>query len=121
MYIQSPLYEHLIMWTSHYYGQFALSLGKGSHFIFCTFNPLYSDIPLIQTISQPRSRGSLLPIPMERESKRDLGWVWTHVMAPEKILILREESFCLSIICLVCFHCSHNDCKSKIVLLTLQL
>ena len=69
MNIQSPLYEHLIMQTPReYYAQFALSLGKESRYIFSTFNPLYSDIPLIQTLSQPRSPGSLLPIPMERES-----------------------------------------------------
>ena len=68
MYIQSQLYKHLIIWTPYYYAQFALSLGKESRYIFSTFNPLYSDIPLIQTLSQPRSPGSLLPIPMERES-----------------------------------------------------
>ena len=36
MNIQSPLYEHLIMRTAHYYAQFALSLGKEScliHFL----------------------------------------------------------------------------------------
>lgn len=97
MYIQSPLYEHLIMWTSYYYGQFALSLWKGSHFIFCKFNLLYSDIPLIQTLSQPGSLGSLLPIPMERESKRDLGWVWTHIINGSRKNINSEGGVLLSL------------------------
>ena len=32
--------KHLIIWTPHYYGQFALSLGKEIPYIFSTFNPL---------------------------------------------------------------------------------
>ena len=37
--------------TPHYYGQFALSLGKKSPYIFSKLNPLNTDIPLIWTLS----------------------------------------------------------------------
>ena len=40
---------------------------------------------------QPRSQGSLLPVPTERERERDPGWVWSH--GHRKKLIPREESF----------------------------
>ena len=33
--------------TPHYYGQFALPLGKESPYIFSKFNPLNKDTPLI--------------------------------------------------------------------------
>ena len=33
-----------------YYGQFSLSLGKKSPYIFSKFNPLNTDTPLIQTV-----------------------------------------------------------------------
>ena len=42
-----------------------------------------------QFANQPRSRGSLLPVPMERE--REPGWVWSHGSRTK--LILREKSF----------------------------
>ena len=45
--VKPPLYGHLI------YGQFALSLGKESPYIFSTFNPLNADIQLIRTLSPP--------------------------------------------------------------------
>ena len=41
--------------TSHYYRQFALSLGKGSRYIFSEFNPLNTDTPLIRTLSMTPS------------------------------------------------------------------
>ena len=36
-----------LIWTPHYYGQFALSLGKESPYVFSKFNPLNTDTPLI--------------------------------------------------------------------------
>ena len=79
-------YGHLIIMHS-----LPCPWGKESCYIFSTFNPLYSDIPLIQTLSQPRSPGSLLPIPMERESwaRENLVGCWTH--SSRKKIILREE------------------------------
>ena len=46
-----PLFTdaHLI-WTPHYYGQFALSLGNESPCIFSKFNPLNTNTPLIRTL-----------------------------------------------------------------------
>ena len=44
--VKSPLYG-----TPHYYGQFALFLGKESLYIFYKFNPLYTDTSLIRTLS----------------------------------------------------------------------
>ena len=38
-----------LLWTPHYYRQFALSLGKESHNIFSKFNLLNTDTPLICT------------------------------------------------------------------------
>ena len=35
--------ETCLIWTPHYYGQFALSLGKESPYIFAKFNPLITD------------------------------------------------------------------------------
>ena len=40
---------HLI-WTPHYYRQFALSLGKESLYIFSQFNPLNTDTLLLRTV-----------------------------------------------------------------------
>ena len=37
--------------TPHYYGQFALSLGKENLYIFSKSNPLNTDSPLIRTLS----------------------------------------------------------------------
>ena len=37
--------------TPHYYGQFALSLGNKSPYIFSKFNPLNTDTPLKCTLS----------------------------------------------------------------------
>ena len=37
--------------TPHFYGQFALSLGKQSPYIFSKFNPLNTDTPFIRTLS----------------------------------------------------------------------
>ena len=37
--------------TPHFYGQFALSLGKQSPYIFSKSNPLDTDTPLIRTLS----------------------------------------------------------------------
>ena len=40
---------HLIR-TPHYYGQFALSLGKESPYIFSKFNPVNTDTSLLRTV-----------------------------------------------------------------------
>ena len=40
-----------LIWTPHYYKQFALSLGKESPYIFSKVNPLNMDTPVIQTLS----------------------------------------------------------------------
>ena len=37
--------------TLHYYGQFALSLGKENPYILSKFNPLNTDTPFIRTLS----------------------------------------------------------------------
>ena len=53
-YSQTPLYGHpLNMNTLLYYGQFALSPGKGSPYIFSKFNRHNKDTPLIRTLSVP--------------------------------------------------------------------
>ena len=39
------------MWTSHYQGQFAPSLGKESPYISSKFNLLNTDTPLIRILS----------------------------------------------------------------------
>ena len=41
--------------TPHHYRQFALSLGKESPYIFCSFNTPNTDILLIRTLSMPPS------------------------------------------------------------------
>ena len=41
----------LVCTVPHYYGQFALSMGKESPYIFSKFNPLNRDTPLIRTLS----------------------------------------------------------------------
>ena len=41
--------------TSHYYGQFALSLGLGNLYIFSKFDPLNMDSLIIQTLSMAPS------------------------------------------------------------------
>ena len=41
--------------TPHYYGQFALSLGKESPYIFSKFNPLNMNTLLIRTLSMALS------------------------------------------------------------------
>ena len=40
----------LLIQTPHYYGQFALSLGKESPYIFSKFNPLNTDTSLLLTV-----------------------------------------------------------------------
>ena len=45
---KSIVQSNLALRTPHYYGQFALSLGKESPYIFFTFNPLNTDTPLIR-------------------------------------------------------------------------
>ena len=55
----------------------------------------------------------------ERERERDPDWVWSHGSRTK--LILRKESFVSQFFCPVRFHCSHNDRKGKIDLLSLQL
>ena len=40
-----------LIWTPHYYSQFALSLGKETPYIFSKFNPLNKDFPLTWTCS----------------------------------------------------------------------
>ena len=40
-----------LIWTPHYYKQFALSLGKESPYIFSKVNPLNMDTPVIQTFT----------------------------------------------------------------------
>ena len=47
-YSDTRLYGHLIR-TLHFYGQFALSLGKESPYIVSKFNPPYMGTPLIRT------------------------------------------------------------------------
>ena len=44
-----------------------------------------------QFANQPRSQGSLLPVPTERAREKDPGWVWSRGSRTK--LILREESF----------------------------
>ena len=46
--------------TSHYYGQFALSLGKESPYMSSKLNPLNTDTPLIQTLSMAPSASMLV-------------------------------------------------------------
>ena len=41
--------------SPHYYGQFALSLGEESPYIFSELNPFNTDTPLIGTLSMPPS------------------------------------------------------------------
>ena len=41
--------------TPHHYGQVALSPGKESPHIFCKFNPLDADTPLLRTLSMAPS------------------------------------------------------------------
>ena len=76
MYIQQQLYKHLIIWKPHYYAQFALSLGKESRYIFSTFNPLYSDIPLIQTDFLNLDPQVLsYPSPWSERAERERTWL----------------------------------------------
>ena len=49
--VQSSTVKSLLYGTPHYYGQFALFLGKESLYIFYKFNPLYTDTSLIRTLS----------------------------------------------------------------------
>ena len=46
-----PKPQNPTLWTPLYYGQSALSLEKKSPDIFSKFNPLYTDTPLIWTLS----------------------------------------------------------------------
>ena len=45
--------------TPHYYGQFAVSLGKESLYIFSKFNPLNTSNPLIRTRFKPPPEAAL--------------------------------------------------------------
>ena len=69
-------------------------------------------------MQQPRSQGSLLPVPAERERERP--WLGLVTWSQNKI---NSEGgvLCLSIFCLVRFHRSRNDRKGKTDLLSLQL
>ena len=49
-YSQNPLYGRSLMRTCHCYGQFALSLGKESPYMFSKFNPLNTDTPFRQML-----------------------------------------------------------------------
>ena len=63
------------------------------------------------SLSQPRSQGSLLPVPTEREREREREretLVGSGHVVPEQNGFRR-------------FHRSHNDRKGKIDLLSLQL
>ena len=42
--------DTLLIWTPHYYGQFALSLGKESPYIFSKVNPHNTDTSLLRTV-----------------------------------------------------------------------
>ena len=52
-YDQTPITDSCLIWTPHYYRQFALSLGKESpkNYIFSNFNPLNTDTPLVRMLS----------------------------------------------------------------------
>ena len=45
------LHSNRLIRTPHYYGQFALSLGKESAYIFSKFNPLNKDTPLMSSLN----------------------------------------------------------------------
>ena len=44
--VEPNLTNPRLIQTAHYYGQFALSLGNKSPYIFSKFNPLNTDTPL---------------------------------------------------------------------------
>ena len=48
--------------TPHYYGQFALSLGKESPYVFSRFNLLNTDTPLVQTLLMDPSVSQLMGV-----------------------------------------------------------
>ena len=79
-----------------------------------------TNIKYNQEMQQPRSQGSLLPVPAERERERP--WLGLVTWSQNKI---NSEGgvLCLSIFCLVRFHRFHNDQKGKmdLILLSLQL
>ena len=80
-----------------------------------------SSVFLGQDFGQPRPQGSLLPVPTERERERETLVGFGHVAPAQNLLIPREEPFVSQFFCLVRFLRSHNDRKSKIDLLSLQL
>ena len=47
--------QNCLIWTPHYYRQFALSPGKETPYIFSTFNLLNTDTQLMQTLSMAPS------------------------------------------------------------------
>ena len=49
-YSQIPLYGLPLRTSPCYYGQFAVSIGKESRYIFYKFNPLNTDTSLLQTV-----------------------------------------------------------------------
>ena len=55
LYRETAHYRHRLLRTPHYYGQFAVSLGKESPYIFSKFNPLNTDTPLTESIIQSHS------------------------------------------------------------------
>ena len=54
------------MWTSHYQGQFAPSLGKESPYISSKFNLLNTDTPLTRILSMAPSVSVLTETVLER-------------------------------------------------------
>ena len=59
-YSQIPLYRHPLRTSPCYYGQFAVSIGKESRYIFSKFNPLNTDTSLLRTVCfVPGERKSL--------------------------------------------------------------
>ena len=49
-----------LVWTSHYYGQFAFFPGKESPYVSSKLNPLNTDSPLIQKLSMAPSVSMLV-------------------------------------------------------------
>ena len=77
-YSQTPLYGHpLNMNTLLYYGQFALSPGKGSPYIFSKFNWHNKDTPLIRTLSVP-IKGVWLYLSPKVQGSDGLSHTHTH-------------------------------------------
>ena len=79
-YSQTPLYGHpLNMNTLLYYGQFALSAGKGSPYIFSKFNRHNKNTPLIRTLSVPIN-GVWLYLSPKVQGRDGLSHTHTHTL-----------------------------------------